>query len=784
MTQVILRRLNKFFNPAIVLIIVLVSLNFSINKAHSYGKLGRIVEYFVIDDIQVVGIKKVEKEAILEKIRIKKGLILDNYTLKKDIQSIYEMKFFETVEGHHKKVKGKNVLVFKVKEKPIINSINVYGNDEIDDDEVKEQLKSKPFSILDITTIKQDILSIQKLYEEKGFYLATVDYTLAAKGKDGVSLNLRVLEQDKVKVKKVTFLGNKNLSDTQLKGFMQTNEETLFSFMSGSGSFKEFNFKGDIERLKYLYKTRGFLQVNIGNPTITVSEDKKWIFITVHVNEGPKFSINEILYNGELLFTEEELGAKVSLKPGNTYSEEKLRKDIQSLTELYQDKGYAFANVLRNLEIVPGENKVNINFSFEKGKIAYFGDIIIKGNTKTRDKVIRRELKVYEGMKYAGSKLRISKENVNRLGFFEQGSVIFNTVSPKGKDDVLNVEISVKERQTGQISLGAGYSTATKGFLQASVQQNNFRGLGQNLNFSFSMSDKQQVYNLGFTEPYFKDTKWTAGGDIFKTASSFISAYTMEKKGFDLRVGYPIYDYTRLFLTYKLEDIEVSSIDAQTLYTEDTEAGLASGLELSIRYDKRNNAFEPTNGFYGRGALEYVGLGGDLKWIKAELEGRMFKPVVGELIFRSRLKIQQVMEVGNTYAPRHSKFSMGGARNMRGFSFEDIGPHEEALNSTTNLIQDYNIGGRFSILSNFELEHPLIKEAGLKWVVFFDAGNVFENYLGESKKFEDKANYNLKANYGFGFRWFSPIGVLRFEFAYPVSGEDDHQFHFDIGPFF
>lgn len=742
--------------------------------------LGKTVEYFVIDEIKVDGVKKVEPEAILEKIKSKKGLVLTNYLLQKDIQRIYQMKYFDEVEAHHEIIKGKNLLIFKIKEKPIINSIAILGNDEIDDDEIKQALKTKEFSILDINTIQSDILAIQKMYEEKGFYLANISYELKKLSNEGVQLVVTVKEYDKVKVKKILFLGNKDISDQELQTFMQTNEETLFSFMSGSGSFKEFNFQSDIERLKYLYKTRGYLQVNIGNPVITVSEDKRWIFITIQINEGPKYSVNEIFFNGELLFTEAELMKQLTLKQKDIYSEELLRKDIQTLTEMYQDKGYAFANVLRTLEIVPGENKVDIRYSFEKGKIAYIGDIIIKGNTKTRDKVIRRELRIHEGMKYSGSKLRISKENVNRLGFFQPGSVIFNTVSPKGKDDILNIEISIKERQTGQISLGAGYSTATKEFLQASIQQNNFRGLGQNLNFSLSIAQGQQVYNLGFTEPYFMDTLWTAGGDIFKTASSFISAYAMQKQGFDLRVGYPLSDYTRVFLTYKFEDVTISDIDAN-IYTKEKEEGVASGLELSIRYDKRNNVFEPTDGHYARAAVEYIGIGGDLKWFQGEVEGRYYKPIVGDLVFRTRVQVRELWEIDNQSIPRHQRYSMGGARNMRGFNFEDIGPKQNALNTRTNVNQDFNIGGLMSVLGTVELEHPLIKEAGLKWVLFFDAGNVFEQGIG------DNEDYSLRSNYGFGFRWFSPIGVLRFEFGYPIDpkpGEDASQFHFDIGPMF
>ena len=242
--------------------------------------------------------------------------------------------------------------------------------------------------------------------------------------------------------------------------------------------------------------------------------------------------------------------------------------------------------------------------------------ISVKGNTKTRDKVVRRELRIYEGMKYSGSLLRRSKENVNRLGFFEQGSVVFNTVSPRGKDDVLDVEISVKERQTGQISLGAGYSTATKGFFQASISQNNFRGLGQNLNLNVSLSEAQKTYNLGFTEPYFNDTKWTTGADIYKTQNSLISSFSSEKYGGDVRVGYPIYEYTRLFLTLRHEVTELNNVRNPTI-NEDKQNGTTASIKTTLRYDRRNNVFEPTDGFYGAVSLENAGFYGDQHWLMA-----------------------------------------------------------------------------------------------------------------------------------------------------------------------
>ena len=742
--------------------------------------IGPIKELFRIDDIEIDGSRKVEPEAVMEKIGSKKEMILDNYLLRKDLSRIYDMKYFEEVEAYHKSKDGKNILLFKVKEKPIISKLSFEGNDEINDDDLKAQIKTKEFNILDISTLKNDLLLLQKHYEEKGFFLATATYELIPSANGTVEVKYKIKEYDKVLVKKVTLLGNKALTDEELKGFMQTKEESYFAFLSGSGNFKEINFQTDIERLKYLYKTRGHLQINIQNPEVTVSEDKKWIFITMRITEGPQFSVNSVSFNGELLFTNEEMTEKMKIKPDEIYNEENLRLDIQTLTEMYQDKGYAFANVLRTLEIVPGENKVDVSFSFEKGQLAYFGKIIVKGNTKTRDKVIRRELKIQEGELYSGSGLRLSKDAVNRLGFFQPDSVVFNTVTRKGTDNVLDVEISIKERPTGQISLGAGYSTATKGFVQASIAQNNFRGLGQNLNFNLSYSQRQQIYNVGFTEPYLFDTKWTAGADYYQTVSYFIRSFSYRKHGADVRVGHPVFEYTRLFLTYRYEDNKIRDVINPTIDPK-VENGSASSLTASLVHDRRNNIFEPTAGYYGTTSLEYTGLGGTMRWLKAEAEGRYYKPLIGDLVLRTRVNASRLFKTTERNIPRVEKFSLGGARNMRGYNLEDIGPLIQAVNTDTGALDTFNAGGLMSMLGTIELEHPLVKEAGLKWVLFYDAGNVYKDHIGED------GNYSVRQDYGFGFRWFSPIGVLRFEFGFPLSKrerEDSNQFNFDIGQLF
>ncbi|MBP9674177.1 MAG: outer membrane protein assembly factor BamA [Bacteriovoracaceae bacterium] len=744
------------------------------------GDLGEEKIYFKVEVIEIKGLRKVEKEAILERIQIKEGMDVTNYNLRSDIKRIYNLKYFDAVEAHHQLVEGKNHLVFEVIERPIVSDILIDGNSGISDSDLKEHIKTKQHNILDEDGLKNDLQKLKKAYEEKGYFLANVNYVLQPDGAEKVKVVFQVEENTKIKVKSILFLGNKGISDLELKAVMKTRENSLLSFMNQAGNYREVDFQEDIERIKYFYRTKGYLQMNLEVPMVTISEDKKWVFLTVKINEGDQYFIEDIIFNGDLLYTNEELIEKMTSKKEKVYSEEFIRQDIQALTEAYQDKGYAFVNVIHNLDIVEGaEKKVNLILTFEKGTLAQFGTITIKGNNRTRDKVIRRELKIHEGMQFSGTELRKSKERVNRLGFFEKESVVFNKISPKDKEGVVDIEVLVQERNTGQLNFGLGYSSVTKAFVQASISQNNFQGKGQNLTLSAQLSKFNQTYNLGFTEPYFLDSKWSLGGDIFKTQNNFSRSLSYQRNGFDVRTGHPIFENTRIFATYKYEDTNLRNIFDPTI-NPSLENGVASSLTTSLILDKRNNIFEPSKGFYGDVSFEYTGLGGDQRWTRAELEGRYYYSPYGDFVLRSRLLAQQLFESSERAVPRTQKYTMGGPRNMRGYSFEDIGPLIQAPDVNGNL-RTFNKGGLASILGTLELEHPLVKEAGIKWVLFFDAGNVYERGLIKG------GDYSLRYDYGFGFRWFSPVGILRFEFGYPLAKKDREagsQFNFDMGQLF
>ncbi|MGZ3689230.1 MAG: outer membrane protein assembly factor BamA, partial [Bdellovibrionota bacterium] len=497
-----------------------------------------------IEKIDVQGLKRIEKEAVLNKIQSKVGEPLSRDTVRADLQAIFSMGFFDDIEVLGESPTPSTVdLTYSVHERPVISKVDFDGNERISTSDLKDVIKVKEWSILDINKVKEDAALIQKHYEDKGFYLAKVGFEVKPVNNDEVELIYKINDYDKVMIKKITFLNNKKYSDEDLKGvFQETKEGSIFSFITNSGSFKESAFKQDLQRLTYWYLDHGFIKFRYENPVVTVSDDKRYLYISIYVDEGEPYKMGAIDFGGDLLFSKEDLLNDLTLKPGDTFGISKRNADIQKLQEKYQDLGYAFVNVIPKMVPHDDTHVVDFEYDFEKGGLVYFNEINIIGNTKTHDKVIRRELKVHEGELYSGSKLRQSRENVERLGYFAPGEVVFNTPIPKGKTDVVNVEIAVKERSTGTITLGAGYGSQTGFFFTAQISEINLFGRGQSvtLQAQYSIDFSNQTLNLGFTEPYTLDTTWSSGGDIYYLNYPIPFKYIAHKVGFDARVGHPV----------------------------------------------------------------------------------------------------------------------------------------------------------------------------------------------------------------------------------------------------
>lgn len=563
----------------------------------------------LVRKIVVKGMRKIEEDAVRSRLTSRVGEPFDIENVRQDVRDLFKTGYFYDVTVDREDRNNGVELTYLLMEKPSIVSIDYRGNTELDDSELREASGMKVYQILDYPKIQEAIEKMEKLYEDKGFFLAKVKYDIdAVKEGESVALKFVVEENDMVRVKRVSFIGNNQLSAGKLKSVMATQEGGFFSFMSGSGAYKQDAFDRDLQILNYLYFNEGFVQVKIDRPQVYVTPDKKGIYITIRIDEGQKFDIGSVDFTGDLLFSHDELAKDVAVKEGEQFVYETLQKDLRTLQAKYGDLGYAFANIIPRTSIREKDRRVDITFEVDKGNKVYIGRINMLGNTKTRDKVIRRELEIREGELYNETRKRNSIDGVRRLGFFEE--VNFNTKTPKGDNDRMDIDIVVKERNTGTIQVGAGYSSFAGFVFNGQVNQTNLFGKGQKLGVSIDISKKQSLFNVNFTEPYFMDSEWSVGFDAYQS-KRILSEYEETKKGGAVRVGHPLAPYLRGFVRYKLDDTEIKLAEEgdPAIFPVETVNGVTSSVTLTLEYDRRNDRFAPSDGIFSSASVEYAGLG-------------------------------------------------------------------------------------------------------------------------------------------------------------------------------
>lgn len=738
-----------------------------------------------VSKILVKGQRKIEEGTIKAKLSTKEGAPLTEDNVRQDVLDIFSLGYFYDVKVDRDDSGGKTTLTYIVTEKPSVAEVVYEGNEELDDEELSSTTALKAYEILDLTKVSEAIEKLEKAYEEKGFFLAKITFKVEPTDReDMVRLKILITENDKVKVKRITFLGNKELSSSKLKGAMATQEGGFFSFISGSGAYKQEAFERDTQMLNFLYFNEGYVQVKIDRPNVYVTPDKKGIYITIKVEEGQQFNVGQIDFTGDLLFSNQELAQSIKIESGKTFRYETLQNDLRELQAKYGDLGYAFANIIPRTRVREQDREVDITFEIDKGNKVYIGKINVVGNSKTRDKVVRRELQIREGELYHETRKRESFDNVKRLGFFEE--VNFNVKTPKGRNDIIDLDIVVKERNTGTIQVGAGYSSFQGFVLNGQVNQINLAGRGQKLGASIDFSKKQSLFKFSFTEPYFLDSEWSLGFDLYQSRRA-LTEYAETKIGGAVRVGHPLAPYLDGYIRYKLDDTDLR-LDAKgdpDLFPINTANGLTSSATATLEYDKRDDRFAPSKGAFGSLSLEYAGLGGDKKYTKGFANARYYKKMFWDVVWRNNITYGFISSNDSSPPPFNELFLLGGANNLRGYDWFTIGRRkfsQKAFDAAVGLVPDAQtaamrpFGGTQQFYYNLEFQFPLINEAGIKGVVFYDIGDA-----------DDQLTLtNLRSDFGFGFRWFSPIGPLRFEWGFPIDRQEKYKeapvnFQFAIG---
>jgi len=761
-----------------------------------------------IQKIQVLGNNRIESESILEKMDLKVSSELNGAAVRKDILSIFEMGYFQDIRFSE----DSGVLSVQVKERPVLVDISFEGNSVFSDEDLKEALALKAYKVLNVSELKEATQKIISKYAEKSYFLSFADYEIIPRAKktNEVDVVFKIIENNKVKIRKIFFLGNKAFSSQQLKKFMLSKEGNALSFMSQSGTYRTEFFERDLAALNFFYANEGYVESKISKPRVTVSQDKRYIDIIVEVNEGRQFKLNSLTFSGDLDYSEEELKKEVELKAGAVFSTGKVQKSIQNLTNLYGDLGYAYVNVLPQPKINSEDQSVDLNFNFDRGQKVYWGDIRIVGNSKTHDKVIRRELLFSEGELYNSRKREKSFNRVRRLGFFSENTK-FITKSPDGKKDRLDLEIRVEEKQTGTLNVSAGYQTGSQFVFTGGVSQNNLFGLGQKLALNANLStNNSSTFSLDFSDPKIFDTEWFGGIRLFRSVNKASSgqdvnnknnstyAFSTESTGGKLSLGKDFYENWFLLGQYRFDYTERVDPISPVLYSNgnDDKYTVVSSLSTDLIYDTRNNRLDPSNGWYFSTGLEFAGLGGRA-FQAANLSLRFYKTLFWKFVYRARLEgaiIENVFDSHNI--PDSEKHLLGGVTSMRGYNPATVGPviknviptRSDLLTPSTQY--DVVIGGSRKLFMNHEVEFPLIPDANIRFAAFFDVGNAWGASNASNPSNQVNGIDDMLYNVGMGIRWYSPMGPLRFEWGIPLKDnlpfnkKGDTVFQFMIAPTF
>jgi len=754
----------------------------------------------VITKINVEGNRRVEGDAIRAALPLKPGDTFDKRKLKEALLAVWKMGYFNDVKIDVSAVAPPGVgyqLTVLVSEKPAVRGIKLEGNEELSRDDLKETFEIKQFQILDAEAVRKTAKKMQEKYVEKGYFLAEVTWRLEPLPNNEVDVVFVINEHAKVTVKEIRFVGNRALGTQELKGAMITQEGTFWSFLSSAGTYREDAFARDEYVLQGLYYDRGYLYVKFGKAAIELSPDRRFIFITIPIEEGDPYDIGKIDASGDLLEPKEKLLALVETKPGARFSKTILQRDLQVLADVYKDKGYAYANVTPDTDVHSENKVVDINFAFQKGNLVTIEKIEVAGNNKTRDKVIRREMRISEGDLYSGTGIRLSKARVTALGYFD--SVEINT-RRGSTDDKMVLEVAVKEKLTGTFQLGFGFTGGESFFGQAQLSQNNLLGYGHTASLSFQISSLRQLFQLSYLDPYFLDSAWTASVDLYRSELLF-TGFDRRAIGGALTAGYEIFEDFRFFGTYTLEGVDVIPNGTTALQLRNQfSAGRTSSVRFSLNYDKRDNRLFPTNGHLESASAEFATslIASQNLFQRYRLIERRYRPLFWGLVAKVNLSIGYIRSTDPLNRPISisEKFFAGGINSIRGYTLRSISPTKKILASKEPDagVLDYAVGGNKEFLSNWEIEFPIVESAGIRGVLFYDAGNVFaddENFFQSNQRPDANGKGTLPLGLfhsaGFGVRWFSPLGPLRFEVGFPLTRrtvDDPYLFEFTIGNFF
>jgi len=719
-----------------------------------------------VASLTISGNKKIESGSIIHKITLKSGDQYEAASLRQAIKDIYKMGYFDNIVVQMTDTAEGKALIFEVTEKPVVGQITINGESELKEDKIRGVVTVTANNIISTQDVQKSTDAIRQLYKDEGYYSTTVESETNPTKTGKVDVTFTIKEGKKVFIKEITLTGNTTFTSKTLLKILQTSKKGWLSWLTDSGILKRDLLAQDADRLVAYYNNNGFIDAKVSEPEITQKDE--WLSINFNIAEGDRYRVGTLDLTGDLLEDKSTLMGLSQTIHEPYFSRKTLHDDVLKLTDHYAEKGYAFAEVIPSTAKDDANKRVNITLDVKKKELVHINRIVIKGNSRTRDKVIRREIDVKESGLFNSVALKKSQERLNRLEYFE--SVEINPV-PTMDESLMDLQVDVKEKATGNFSIGAGYSSVDSFMFMSEVSQNNFLGKGQRVSLKANISGTSNQYNFNFTEPHLADSNLLFGFDLFNWMREY-DDFTKDSQGFGLRFGYPVWEKWKMSTGYTFEDSTLKDVKATAspiiIASEDIK--ITSALGLGFSRDTRDKLTDPSTGSLYTINSKYAGgfLGGDADFTKFEGTSSWFFKVPWDTTFHYKLAAGYAFANTSGKLPVYEKFYLGGMNSIRGFKSSHISP--VAANGD-------KIGGGKMWYSNVEWIFPLVKDAGLKGLVFFDCGNVYDEHA-------DWDFGDIKKSVGTGFRWLSPMGPLRLEWGYnlaPTVTEVQSNWDFSLG---
>lgn len=736
----------------------------------------------LVEKVVITGNLKISEDAILAKIKTRAKEILDPRVLNEDLKNLYKMGYFENVWIKIDQGERGPVVIFEVKERPSIKEIIFKGIKEAKKEDLLKISELKEGQIVTPKDLDKALENLKAYYEQLGYHGTLLNVETEKISPTQVSVIFYIKEGHKKYIKKIEFIGNKALSEKELRKYLSLSEKSVFSPvkkitqyvrtflqpepLAEPGVYNIAFLYRDLGKMETAYKNKGYLDIKIGEPIIR--EEQEGVIIVIPIDEGPQYRIGSLEIHQDLI-PKEILFKKIKSKPGEVFSLQTLKEDENLLIHMFSDYGYAYTKVDTEVKREPEKRLINLTFKIDKGPVVFINRIEIEGNTKTRDKVIRRELLLAEGWPFSATRLEKSEERLRRLGFFEEVKI---EKEKAVKEEELNLKVKVKEMLTGTFSVGGGYSSAEGLIFMTEVTERNFLGKGQRVSIAAKIGTKTTKYSINFFEPYFMDSRYSLGFSLLNYEIEY-EDFTKDTKGGSLKVGYFFTSNLSGYVGYRYEDTQLEDLREKVskVILESKDIHITSAVNIGLNYDSRNRYFLPTKGWIHRLELEHAGgfLGGDSNFIKFTGEHQVYFPIFLNITGHINFGYGYITEGSGRRVPVFERFFLGGIDSIRGYKYGDVSPRDPET--------EERIGGTRMFYLQLENIFPLIRSINLNGVVFLDMGSVWDMKTGFKSS-------EIRKSIGLGIRWISPLGPLRIEWGYNLDKkpkEDSSNFNFQVG---